>query len=1229
MNSKLNKLEKIEIKKLVPVAAKISAGKSKLLNSLLNIKFLECKAGITTKFINILKYNPNIKKPIFYHLKLIKIENKYEFFKDSSEEIYEEEENIIKANKIINQKYLNEKIINYEDLFYMTEINSEPFIEDKEYLSDHYLCDIPGLSEYQENINKEQQIIKNEEKKVNINMNDDNDFGLLEKGAKEIGLITDKRKKEIKKLNENVIDEIPKEKEKKKDFKKEDDIYYNQEKIVIKQKSYLTEIFKIIKDYIDGAIIILSIDNFKSIDNYHIIAQLHYVIQKQITNFLIILNKMDLSKDPEKDIGECKGLFAKYFPKFKTFNITLNTFIPISVNKLHNELLMNKDFKSLIYCHFYNFMENLKNNKKNKNSLSFIDHLKNIIFKALNRIREDDIINAVKELDNSNDISKINNEIISIIEELKNEFKDKDINYGFSEQDFIDNNNDPDSEEEEDNNIKRLNPYFIMKFFYKERNSLIPYISEERNNLLNYFKNNKSLFTLNQIINEEQSEKTQLNKIIIKNLKNLTAGISQSKLDMKKIGNLIQNLKTTIDYLKIYNVIFIPFIGENGSGKSTIINGIIGEEVLPTGDQECTKRGIIIRYFNKNENEINIRKTYFKEEQLIENLNYYIESEDYIIGKGLEQVKGILNDLNHNYNEKEEDSFYYIRAKIKLFDDLGLDDSIKRMIYLIDLPGFGTENKFEKSIYLKIMSISNCFVFTVKNSVIKENKNREMLKSILDQAKEQKKIFTSKLLQSSLFILNNDNNQTTGEDDIKQAKKDIIDLIYGFKDVNYEEEIKNINLCFFHALLYTKYYSNYNYFFNLKDSIKSEFRNYLKNNQEIFKSPEKSNIKKYGSFCIYLNTQLKQKLKNLFNFKKNEQSNEKIERDLKEILTNLNINENELSENIKKIAQKIFYGKENIIKLNYLKESNYEYFKNKIKTQIETLNGNMQDELEKKLNDILKRLDLFFGNDFSQEKDFKFNELFSKEINIINEKLIKIFTFSQEQYFYIIDDFKNKIKDSLTQKKENINKNLENKKYQDIINEIDKEIKEKLEDLNNKIQNFLDKMNSEIEELNNQIIKTINIYSGIITFLNYQSFKDFFSMKFAGKEVDLAKEIFKEIKISTINLDKIYKEKGFIDWIKSAFSKVNYFQASLDILINTFTKKIDYMLELLIGELTKYIQKTYNDVNNIYQITTLVFTEDQIKFLNQLKIKYEEQKYKINETKMKLLHKNDNLNINQ
>ena len=161
----MDKLEKIDIKKLVPVIAMISTGKSTFLNTLFKINFLRYKAGIATKFINILKYNPNIKKPLFYHLKVKELEGKYFFYRVLSEESYEGEENIIKANKDINTKLSNDNRINYKDFFYMTEINGEPFIQDKEYLEDHYLCDIPGLSEYQKGPNIEEEIKKKEEKK--------------------------------------------------------------------------------------------------------------------------------------------------------------------------------------------------------------------------------------------------------------------------------------------------------------------------------------------------------------------------------------------------------------------------------------------------------------------------------------------------------------------------------------------------------------------------------------------------------------------------------------------------------------------------------------------------------------------------------------------------------------------------------------------------------------------------------------------------------------------------------------------------------------------------------------------------------------------------------------------------------------------------------------------------------------------------------------------------------
>ena len=156
----MNNIERIEMRYIVPVAAMISAGKSHLLNVLYNIGFLECKTGISTKFVNILRYNPKIKEPRFFHLIVIKVGERYIFYKDNSEKGIIGKQNIIEAIKKINEKLAKENYVDYENIFYMTEINESPFITNKEYLLKHDLCDIPGLSEYQENGDNESNEIK-------------------------------------------------------------------------------------------------------------------------------------------------------------------------------------------------------------------------------------------------------------------------------------------------------------------------------------------------------------------------------------------------------------------------------------------------------------------------------------------------------------------------------------------------------------------------------------------------------------------------------------------------------------------------------------------------------------------------------------------------------------------------------------------------------------------------------------------------------------------------------------------------------------------------------------------------------------------------------------------------------------------------------------------------------------------------------------------------------------
>ena len=725
-------LERIEMRKIVPVAAMTSAGKSKLLNVLYNINFLECKAGIGTRFVNILRYNPNITEPIFYHLRIRKEKDNYIFYKDQLVNEIVGEKNIIEENRNINKILAYESQFNYENIFYMTEINDSPFIKDKEYLLTHDLCDIPGLSEYQEN-----------------NIND-------KKNEEEIAQSNEQNKlDEIKKKFLEDDEEGSNEKEgivkKSTEEKKEDDIYYN---ITIEENTYLSEIFKIIKNYIDGAIIILNIQNYYFDINFKLIAKLHKVIEKEINNFLIILNKVDLSENVNADIDKCKGLFMKHFPSCKTFNINLNTFISLSTIQLQNELLLDKSYKHLLNYHFYNYIAKINSEKlvnKNPISKSFIDHLKDIL-KTVKGITREEIEKKVNEYDNPG----IGDEILKVINELKNEFKEKELDFGISEEDFKVNENDDNlldlkmgqievnerTSTNTNNNIDEINPSYILKilYIYQTENKLIPSLSKETYDLLNYFKAKKSLIKIVENNKKEENipEKTKLNKQIITNLKEIAEEIKQSKFISNEITDIINEIYQTIEYLRIYDVIFIPFLGPSNAGKTTIINGIIGEEVLPTDSHECTKRGIIIRYLDDNETEINIRKAVFTEEEFLGKKKYYFAPKN-IIARGLKGVQETVKGLNFEFTDKQEDSFYYIRTKIKLFDDLKLDNYYKKMIYLIDFPGYGTGNIFEKVLYKKVMSICNSFVFVVRNSVIKENKTQELLEGIFTQARKEKK----------------------------------------------------------------------------------------------------------------------------------------------------------------------------------------------------------------------------------------------------------------------------------------------------------------------------------------------------------------------------------------------------------------------------------------------------------------------------------------------------------
>ena len=988
----------IEKRYIVPIAAMVSAGKSKLLNVIYDIDFLECKAGIGTKFVNILRYNPTISQPKFYHL-VVKQEKDTKgniinvFYKDPNYEEKIGEIPIIEENKNINDFLAASPKIDYNNIFYMTEINKAEFIKDKEYLLTHDLCDIPGLSEYQtstneDNINKQE---KNTIQISNNNISKDNqrDNSIKRTKNENFSYYFKNNNTEENKINITPYETTEKE---------EDDFFYqiNTEN----EQSYLTEIFGIIKNYIDGAIIVLSVQNYYFLDNFEIITKLRKVINKEFNNFLIILNKIDLSEDPKADLDNCIGLFMKYFPKCKTFNFNLNTFVPISAINLQNELSMTKSYTHLLKYHFYNYLTSIKKDKKiNKNSKSFIDHLKDIIINLTGTTKEK-IEEKVEILNNLDENKKVEDDIKKVLRELKDKYKADNYNFGISEEEI---SNAEDNDDDFENDSEDIKPSYILKMIYllfKEK-KLIPPISEETKKLLNYFstsKNNEGNNNIEKI--ENNNYIAQLNDEIITQLKIFCQEIQKSATGNEKFKNLTDEIIKVIKFLKIYDTILIPFLGPSNSGKSTIINSIIGKDILPSSLKECTKRGILIGYID-SEN-IYLNKANFKEEIFLGKTNYWFKVGNFIC-QGEEKVKQTLEGLNYDFNDKEEDSFYFLQTKIKLFDEMGIDESTKRMIYLIDFPGYGTGNVFEKEIYNKVMSICNSFIFVVRNTVIKEKNSRTVLKQIFQQAKEQKKKFASQFIKSCLFVFNNDEEQKTSQDELNKVQEDIKVLIS--KDI----EDEDINLCFFNAKFYYNYCNNYNFFFDIEDTINKQYRDYLEYKHSIFVWPNSGYIKMEYSFFDYFYDTLYTKVKN--DFEQKIDNKEKIENKVENIVKSLfdKIKQYELpnisNKREKKILQLLSFARRNIKNLKTLKESNVEEFKKVFTKQIKYINDNKQFELKEQINGVISSLDMYFKRDISErKKNLKKISIFESKIKDIKFEFDILLSSNEEEIKSIVDN---------------------------------------------------------------------------------------------------------------------------------------------------------------------------------------------------------------------------------
>ena len=1196
------KNKEIIIKNICPLIGMISSGKSSILNSLLKMDFFETGPDLTTKIITIIRYNKEIKdNPKFYKLILEKQNNDYKFYKDDTSQI--EGKNEIKSKiKNINEE-LKLKNPQYEDIFYMLEFGQADFIEEN-FLENYDLVDMPGVSENVKNN-------KNEEKQIEENSGDAPNAAAL------------------KKLN---LDYTPSTEEEMNTIKIE------------KEVNYLTEIFKILKNYIKCGVFIFSLDKFQLTENYMIIGKLKLILEKPIENFLILLNKMDISQNIEEDMKLLNGRFLQEFPSC-VFNITRNTIIPCSSFQLENELNMNKNFPNLIYYHYINYIMNP--NKYTDFIEYFKAFIKNYLKKKVLSLDKDEFKENIKSIEKDENLYKIQG-LIRIINQNHNDIKNKLL---LIESEFSKKSISECLEylvEDDDGTInlsdQTNNTILFSYYYYLFKNEKINiFKSSQTENILNYF----TIKNMNRDFKYEEVEKVikekEDNETYNKSVDTALEKINEFGENYEKLGinlNLREgykkSIKPIINALKTSKMFFIPFIGVYNSGKSTILNNLIGFNLLPTSNGECTKRGILVKHWDYDVPIIRKAK-FIVENTGNENDICYFDINNNILAQGVENVKKILKGINYNYIEKEEDFFYIVNIKIKFLDLVifDSDERFKEKICFIDLPGYGTKNKFEsKNIYSKFIKSCKLFIM-VSRDHFEDSSNVEKINSILRITSKYQGISIQSLIKKFLFIINPSKNLDISESALLKKKKSLINNIEGLS----ENVSKYITVTFFNALNYNNYLSKKKYF-NSLDFIITKTEKHYKNDKESYL---KGQINCPQKFEKYLMKALKDNFKMTFDKLLNQITSTEIDSEIDKNVEDIVLSKNlKLEKNeIKDIKIILSYARNNIEKCKYFIESDYsnfktfliyhiigtkyksdEEFKRLIENNIENLNQIFKSDNNLEIGEppVYKEIKNDFDkelHDFTTEISNKIKDIKLSKLTQDDKDIPKIFEESIETIIKTLKDMFDKIED-----------NLKKDKYIDIITKFENNFREETSKQKEKLVLSLEYCSDNIKKHYEEALIIINRFkNNPSNNFHTEELKTFISQRL-GDDNDYKEaisNIVNHIISNSRNATNWEHRESFFEFLSCKISDKAYLKKTFTFIINKtqeifkdFRKRFSDLIDEYMNTLLNKIDIEKNSlINNLEEQKRQkdIEIENNIKLNEIEKKKYEVLKY--NEEKRK------------
>ena len=513
------------------------------------------------------------------------------------------------------------------------------------------------------------------------------------------------------------------------------------------------------------------------------------------------------------------------------------------------------------------------------------------------------------------------------------------------------------------------------------------------------------------------------------------------------------------------NKILIPTIGQYSSGKSSLLNILIGNHYLPTSDGVCTNKGVIIEYTpDKNiaelyEIKLNLERKYFS----------FVKSKKICDDK--KKIEGEIDKINKEHKAiKLEDSFLLLKVHIEFFELL--EEEFREKILLIDFPGLGVlknKNFFSSDVLGPLINQSDSFLF-FNPEVINSDENQQIIINIVERIKNRKISFSYK---NCLFIMNKWDKHRASEKNytLEQAKDDLKKIFYinNLEDIFQDIDMINCSAKDYEAFLKIK-----NLVLNFEDYLKSlkvDFENEYEDNEHEEDEDKNEEFYKYIKNDI---TAKKDKLTiiNEIDLNKKEEYFEKLNNFLSNSVYNIkDSHKNDIIDSYLILINNIKHH-------TLLISSNKENLEKKIKQHILLAVSNLKNTIELKginflrsinetISFVLDRLNSPMKNKLkyskieeSENRKKEIEEMFS-QFKILIEIAKSKFIGEQDQ---LINNYIREVsKIFINRKKEN-----ENKSNKIILGQIENE---KLDELKDKKKKFYQTLKKDFENFIKEIEK--------------------------------------------------------------------------------------------------------------------------------------------------------------